>query len=66
MSKRTENEMREAERRLVDILKNVEPYIRRPVVKVYSTHGRWTLAEPRPSEDRLSSEEAKSLNDLFA
>ena len=66
MIKRIEDEMRQAERRLVDILENVGPYIRRPVVKEYSTRGRWTLAEPHSAEERLSSGETKSINDLFA
>ena len=65
MTKRSENKMRQAKRSLVKILEDVGPYIRRPVVKEYSTRGRWTQTESHDAEKKLPPVENKSLNDLF-
>ena len=66
MTKQTENEMRKAERSLDKILENVDPYIRRPVVKEYSTRGRWTLTDSHSVEDKKQPRGKVTLNNLFA
>ena len=66
MTESKDREMRKAERSLGKILEDVEPYIKRPVVKEYSTRGRWSQCGSHGTEEAPTHEKVSSLNDLFA